>query len=235
MGWLFRLVGGLIRTVVVIVLIAVILLAGLTYLDNSGIVPGKVNQVLADTVGPQVATAVENGGGTVLGRAGDVLRGLLSQADQALAQQGLLALPSPQGQGTPDATSEADARALLDLINQYRESKGLKPWSWDDRLATFGQWRADDMIARNYFSHNDPKTGEILLARLPTLVSVGENLFQVSGPAVRFMRNINGEVLKGWQNSPAHNELLLAPTMTRAGLAFARTDTRIISVLIAAE
>ena len=89
------------------------------------------------------------------------------------------------------------------------------------------------MIARNYFSHHDPATGEILLGRLPTLVSVGENLFQVSGPAVRFMRNINGEVLKGWQNSPSHNELLLAGNMTRGGLAFARTETRIIAVLIA--
>ncbi len=49
------------------------------------------------------------------------------------------------------------------------------------------------------------------------------------------MRNINGEVLKGWQNSPSHNELLLAGNMTRGGLAFARTETRIIAVLIAAE
>lgn len=234
MGWLFRLIGGLIRTVVVIGLIAVVLLVGLAYLDNSGISTRNVNRVLADTVGPRVATAVENSGGTLLDQAGGIVRGLLSKADQALGDT-VLSPAAPLSQSTPDATSEEDARALLDAINQYRESKDLKPWKWDDRLASFGQWRADDMIARNYFSHNDPETHEILLAKLPTLVSVGENLFQVSGPAVRFMQHVNDEVLKGWQNSPAHNELLLAPNMTRAGLAFARTDTRIIAVLIAAE
>lgn len=234
MGWLFRLIGGLIRTVVVIALVAVVLLAGLTYLDNSGIVHTKVNRVLADTVGPQVATAVENGGTSVLDEATGLMRGLLSRADQALGEN-VLSPAAPQTQATPSATAEADARALLGLINAYRTTNRLKPLKWDDRLASFGQWRADDMVARNYFSHNDPNTQEILLAKLPTLVSVGENLFQVSGPAVRFMRNINSEVLKGWQNSPSHNELLLAPNMTRAGLAFARTDTRIVAVLIAAE
>ena len=234
MGWLFRLIGGLIRTLVTIALIAVILLVGLAYLDSSGISTSNVNRVLADTVGPRVATAVENSGGSLLEQAGSLVRGLLSRADQALGP-GLLSTGAPLAQVTPNATAEADARALLNLINDYRATKGLRAWKWDDRLASFGQWRADDMIARNYFSHNDPKTQEILLAKLPTLVSVGENLFQVSGPAVRFMRNIDAEVLKGWQNSPRHNELLLAPNMTRGGIAFARTDSRIVAVLIAAE
>jgi uncharacterized protein YkwD len=234
MGCLFRAIGGLIRTLVVIVLVAVILLIGLAYFDNSGISQTNVNRVLADTVGPRVAAVVETGGGTVLSRAADVVRGLLSQADQALGQT-VLPVNTPQGSGTPDASAAIDSRALLDMINQYRAPKGLAPWRWDTRLAAFAQSRADDMIARNYFSHNDPQTGEIALARLPTLVSVGENLFQISGPAVRFMGNINDEVLKGWQNSPSHNELLLAPDMTRGGLAFARTETRIIAVLIAAQ
>lgn len=234
MGWLFRLVGGLIRTVIVIGLVAVILLAGLSYLDNSGIAQGKVDRVLADTVGPRVAIVVEQGGGTVLGEASDFLRGLLRRADQALGND-VFAVDTPAGQPAPSASAEAESRDLLELINRYRSAQGLDPWQWDGRLATFAQSRAGDMIARNYFSHNDPQTGEIMLAHLPTLVSVGENLFQVSGPAVRFMRDINDEVLKGWQNSPSHNELLLAPTMTRGGLAFARTETRIVAVLIAAE
>lgn len=234
MGWLFRLMGGLIRTVIVIALVAAVLLVGLSYLDSSGAALGRVSWVLADTVGPRVATAVEQGGGTVLDEAASVLRSLLSRADQALGH-GVLAVPTPDSGPALDGSSEADRHALLDSINAYRASKGLEPWQWDARLAAFAQDRADDMIARNYFSHNDPQTGEILLAHLPTLVSVGENLFQVSGPAVRFMRNINDEVLKGWQNSPRHNELLLASNMSRGGLAFARTETRIIAVLIAAE
>ncbi len=234
MGWLFRAIGGLIRTVVVIALVAVVLLVGLSYLDNAGLAKGNVSRVLADTVGPKVAIAVESRGGTLLDQAGEIVRGLLSRADQALGQ-GVLAVKTPQAQGARSADAEADARVLLEQINQYRAAKGLEPWRWDARLATFAQTRADDMIARNYFSHNDPQSGEILLARLPTLVSVGENLFQVSGPAVRFMRNINDEVLHGWQNSPSHNELLLARNMTRGGLAFARTETRIVCVLIAAE
>ena len=68
MGCLFRAISGLLRTVIVAVLVAVVVLIGLSYLDNSGTAQGKVNQVLADTVGHKVATAVENTGGTVSAR-----------------------------------------------------------------------------------------------------------------------------------------------------------------------
>jgi uncharacterized protein YkwD len=234
MGCLYKATGGVIRAVTIIVLLAVALLIGFSYFNNSGGAHAAVSRAIADTVGPRVATAVESGGGSVLSEAGEVIRGLLSRADVALAQT-ILAVPTPASQGEPSAIREADSRALLELINAYRAGEGLEPWRWDGRLATFAQMRADDMLARNYFSHHDPQTDGIMLAGLPTLVSVGENLFQVSGPAVRFMRNVNDEVLKGWQNSPSHNELLLAPNMTRAGMAFARTDTRILAVLIAAE
>ncbi len=235
MGWLFRAIGGLIRTVFIMVLVAVVLLVGLSYLDTSGIAERKVRGVLADTITPGAAQVAQDTGGRLAGQVGDALRTLLSRADQALAQQGALPVPTTTAPGRPSANAQADSRAVLELINEYRASKGLRPWRWDDRLAAFAQTRADDMIARNYFSHNDPQTGQIKLADLPTLVSVGENLFQVSGPAVRFMRNVNQEVVTGWQNSPSHNELLLAPRMTRGGIAFARSDTRIVVVLIAAE
>jgi uncharacterized protein YkwD len=234
MGWLFRAVGGLIRTVIIMALVAVVLLAGLAYLDTSGMAERKVRGVLADTLTPAAAESVQDTGGTLAGEIADAFRTLLSRADQALGQQGMLAVPTSTA-GEPSADARQDSRTVLRLINEYRASKGLPDWRWDDRLAEFAQSRADDMIARNYFSHTDPRTGKIMLAQLPTLVSVGENLFQVSGPAVRFMRDVNQEVLTGWQNSPSHNELLLAPKMTRAGLAFARTDTRIVVVLIAAE
>ena len=234
MSWLFRAIGGLIRTVFIMALVAVVLLVGLSYLDTSGIAERKVRGVLADSLTPSVTQAVEQGGGTVAEQIESAFRSLMSRADQTLAQQGMLAVPTtPAGEASAEA--RADSRAVLELINQYRASEGRAEWQWDDRLAAFAQSRADDMIARGYFSHNDPNTGQIKLAQLPTLVSVGENLFQVSGPAVRFMRDVNEEVLTGWQNSPSHNELLLAPTMTRAGLAFARADTRIVVVLIAAE
>ena len=128
MGCLFRAIRGLLRTVIVAVLVAVVVLIGLSYFDNSGTAQGKVNQVLADTVGPKVAIAVENTGGKVLSQAGNVLRGLMSKADEALGQ-GVLAIQTPVPQGARDAssgTTEADSRALLDMINQYRESIGTE-------------------------------------------------------------------------------------------------------------
>lgn len=235
MGWLFRAIGGLIRTVFVMVLVAVVLLVGLSYLDASGVAEGKVRAVLADTVSPGVAEAVQDTGGTLVSEIAGALRGLLSRADQALAQQGVLPVPTSTTAGALSEDARADSRAVLELINEYRGRNGLAAWRWDDRLAAFAQMRADDMIARDYFSHNDPDTGQIKLADLPTLVSIGENLFQVSGPAVRFMRSVNEEVVTGWRNSPSHNELLLASKMSRGGIAFARMDTRIVVVLIAAE
>jgi hypothetical protein len=234
MGRLFRTIGGLIRGVFVVALTAGALLVVLSYLDTSGIAERKVRGVLADTVQPEVAQVVQETGGGLAEQAADALRGLLSLADEAWGQ-GALAAPASNPPGASLPTERADSRAVLELINQYRGREDLRAWRWDDRLAAFAQNRANDMIARNYFSHNDPVTGQIKLAELPTLVAVGENLFQVSGPAVRFLRNVNREVLTGWQNSRSHNELLLTPRMSRAGIAFARADARIVVVLIAAE
>jgi uncharacterized protein YkwD len=57
-------------------------------------------------------------------------------------------------------------------------------------------------------------------------------LYQVSGPAVQFMRQVSSSTVRGWQNSPSHNELMLMGSMRYGGIAVARTPTRIVAVLV---
>jgi uncharacterized protein YkwD len=230
---LLRAIFGLVRLLVLSALVAVLILFGLMYLDRNGEFVPKLRAAAANVVSPQVMTQVETGGAGVSNQLTEVLGTWLGRAYDLL-QNGTANSASVPG-STPSAEQTLQAREVLQLINDYRSQNGRDPLAWSDKLAAFGQSRADDMIVRNYFSHHDPQTGEMLLARLHAFVTVGENLYQISGPAVAFMSDVSQQAFKGWRNSPSHNELMLDRRMNSAGVAVAREGTRIIVVLIASQ
>ncbi len=47
-------------------------------------------------------------------------------------------------------------RRIFELTNQVRAEHGVAPLRWDEELAEIARWRAEDMVKRGYFSHNDP-------------------------------------------------------------------------------
>lgn len=49
---------------------------------------------------------------------------------------------------------------LLTLVNAERKKYGAKPLVIDERLNKSAQYKADDMVKRNYRAHKDPKTGK---------------------------------------------------------------------------
>lgn len=100
------------------------------------------------------------------------------------------------------------------MINRYRAQKGLKPLKLHPRLAEAAHRHSSDLARHDTISHrgsdgSDPwerVKGTGYKARLAAEnVGVG----QVS----------LGEVFKGWQDSPGHNENLLLPDATHMGIA----------------
>ena len=101
--------------------------------------------------------------------------------------------------------SSSDNQKLLDDINAYRAENGLNPLTWSEELGEQANTRAaeqtDNMVNNggnldhNYGTAHDDNARENLSSR-------------------------NGdEVLEGWQNSPGHNNTLLDPNATTAGVA----------------
>jgi uncharacterized protein YkwD len=72
--------------------------------------------------------------------------------------------------------SMLDADTLFDMVNQERAKAGVKPLVRDARLDATAQERADDMATRNYFSHNDPSTGEKMIDKQDAGCMQSENI-----------------------------------------------------------
>jgi uncharacterized protein YkwD len=47
---------------------------------------------------------------------------------------------------------------FIDLINDYRQSRGLKRYSVDSAYSYWANWRSADQCRRRYFSHTIPAT-----------------------------------------------------------------------------
>lgn len=110
---------------------------------------------------------------------------------------------------------DGEESAFLTMINDYRASHGLGKLSVNGKLTDAGRWMANDMAAKDYFSHTD-SLGRDPFARMAHFGYTyntwkGENLAAgVVDAAGAF---------KLWKESPGHNENMLNPHFTVIGIA----------------
>jgi uncharacterized protein YkwD len=115
---------------------------------------------------------------------------------------------------TPKAAiHRSSEESMIADMNRERASHGLAPLRMNVQLALAAGDRANDMIAKHYFSHVAPD------GRLPwywiekrgyDYTEVGENL------AVGYR---GATVVNGWMHSPEHRENVLKPEFTEVGIA----------------
>ncbi len=110
-----------------------------------------------------------------------------------------------------------NADTIFNLVNAERAKNGLQPLIRDARLDATAQSRADDMVARDYFGHNDPVTGEnlvnILNGQKQCAIS-SENIGQTySNP------DDNIKQVSNWMNSKAHHDAILSTEYDITGVA----------------
>ena len=106
------------------------------------------------------------------------------------------------------------AKQVLILTNNERAQHGLKALKWDDSLAKLAKLHCQDMIERNFFSHNNPD-GETPFDRMKKAGilywSAGENIAagQYSPEAV----------VESWMNSEGHKKNILNPDFAYLGVS----------------
>lgn len=111
---------------------------------------------------------------------------------------------------------------LLDDINQYREEKGLSELVWDKFLAESAEMKKEKLKSDRIFAHRlegepeDMFMQGIIDAGYPPVqdgyrAMVGENL------ACGY--ETPKKTLEAWKLSPSHNQLLLNPGYSDAGIA----------------
>jgi uncharacterized protein YkwD len=105
---------------------------------------------------------------------------------------------------------------LLSATNSARSSSGIAGLSLNSKLNASAQAKANDMAARNYWSHNTPEGSQpwvFIDAQGYAYLKLGENL------AAGF--SDEQATINGWMASPAHRENLLDPAFVDVGFGFA--------------
>lgn len=108
------------------------------------------------------------------------------------------------------------ATEMLGMVNQERRERGLAELRWDGDLAAMALAHSKDMLARNYFAHEDPE-GQTATQRAAkagiTYSILGENL--------AFAKTLP-QAHRGLMNSPGHRENILRPEFRRLGIGIVR-------------
>jgi uncharacterized protein YkwD len=114
--------------------------------------------------------------------------------------------------------TEMSRSNLLTSTNSQRTSNGSAALTINSQLNASAQAKANDMVARDYWSHNTPDGQEpwvFIDAQGYAYTKAGENL------AYGF--SSSNETVIGWMNSPSHRANLLDTAFTEVGFGFANS------------
>lgn len=115
-------------------------------------------------------------------------------------------------------STEMSNSSLLSATNAQRANNGSPALSSNGLLSAAAQAKANDMVARDYWSHNTPDGQEpwiFIDAQGYNYTKAGENL------AYGF--STSSETVIGWMNSPSHKANLLDTAFSEVGFGFANS------------
>ena len=105
---------------------------------------------------------------------------------------------------------------LLSETNIQRNKTGAKQLTISPRLNEAAQAKAQDMVNRNYWSHQTPDQQEPW-----AFITATGYTFQKAGENLAYGFNNNGQVVAGWMNSPTHKMNMLDKAFEEVGFGVA--------------
>lgn len=121
--------------------------------------------------------------------------------------------------GTLAYATEMSQQSLLDATNSERTTHGKTALKINSTLSQAAQLKANDMVARNYWSHKTPDGQEpwVFFSKAGySYLKAGENL------AYGFATG--RDTVTGWMNSPSHRDNLLDSEFVDVGFGYANSD-----------
>lgn len=115
------------------------------------------------------------------------------------------------------ATRQSDAQLILDEINRYRASLGVKPLRYSATLSQVVQKESDRQVVEEKFSHStnfltDPRTGP--------WTSANEVI------ALEYNRDVRA-LVAWWKSSPAHDKAIKDPRHEVIGIGLTYADGKL--------
>lgn len=108
---------------------------------------------------------------------------------------------------------------LLQATNSQRQRNGAGSLQVNGALMAAAQAKANDMIARNYWSHTTPDGQQPWVF----MQNAGYK-YQKAGENLAYGFLTSDDTVTGWMNSPSHRENLLDTVYTEVGFGFANGE-----------
>ncbi len=115
-------------------------------------------------------------------------------------------------------TIDAKDTTLLQATNAQRNLVGQKDLTLNAKLNTAAQNKANDMVARNYWSHETPDGQQPWL-----FIKETGYLYNTAGENLAYGFSTSKNVIYGWMNSQTHKDVLLSSVFTEVGFGFAKS------------
>lgn len=110
-------------------------------------------------------------------------------------------------------------KQVVNLVNQERQQRGLKPYQHNNKLANVAQTKAEDMRDNNYFSHQSPTYGSPF-----EMMKEFDIQYSAAGENIARGQRTAEEVMNSWMNSPGHRKNILSKKYTHIGVGLAETS-----------
>ncbi len=116
--------------------------------------------------------------------------------------------------GSTGACADAEERAFLGLINDYRAANGLPRLQLSASLSGAADYHSVDMANKNYFSHTLANG----VTWLQNIANFGYTYNTYQGENIAAGNQSASATFDQWRNSPSHNATMLNPNFTAIGI-----------------
>jgi len=131
----------------------------------------------------------------------------------------VVGLPSKKdGRGVLSYATNVSTNGLLDATNKQRLNNGQSSLKLNDKLDKAAQDKANDMVNKDYWSHNTPDGNAPWV-----FITNNGYLYEKVGENLAYGFNTSSDVVSGWMNSPSHKANLLDPDYVDVGFGFANS------------
>lgn len=119
------------------------------------------------------------------------------------------------GTSAVSGTMTSDEARILQLVNAERAKTGAKALSSNSDCTKLARMKSQDMVNKNYFSHQSPTYGspfDLLKSNNVSYMYAGENIAMNQSADAAF---------QAWMNSEGHKKNILNPNFTELGVGIA--------------
>ena len=123
-----------------------------------------------------------------------------------------------QSPATLAYSTEMGVAALLEHTNAQRANNGLGPLGLNSKLNNSAQAKANDMVSKDYWSHNSPNGDAPWV-----FFDAAGYVYQKAGENLAYGFSTSSATVIGWMNSPSHRANILDQTYNEVGFGFANS------------